>query len=248
MSLSADDVRRIIEEATAKLERNVNNNTDSKIKDLEAALDKKLHKTYAPLKTKVDSLEAKVKDVTDVIAENSEIALRLNNLQLNSLPARDDENLPNIFKALATRLGYEMPPETRIRRFKGADNNNRPIVLTFASELHKLDFLQRFRSNSSNMKRSIFPGFEGDSSRVYLQHDFTTRQYHLYKSAMKLIKENVINKVSVQPGNRIMIQFQEDEKFLNFPDAQSLNAEIERRKNPPTRPKSTSSTNGQLKK
>lgn len=234
--MEPEQFKKLLEENNAKLEKNLNTNLDKKMKtqqkNLESMIDSKFQKILEPLKNKIENLEVKVTEVEKELNENVEISSKVRNLQLNSVPARDKEDLRAIYTVLASKLGYETPPEARIRRFKGNDDEKRPILLMFSTEFHKCEFLQRFRARSSEMMRSIFPNFPNDATRIYLQHDFTTTQYQLYKTAVKYVKDETISKVAVHTGNRIMIQFEPEGKFEFYPTSSALVAEVDRRKIP----------------
>lgn len=198
---------------------------------METMLDVKLEKALAPLKLEVESLEKRVEQIERRLSETDDVTSRVCNLQLNGLPFREKENLKADFASLASILGYSDPPEVKIRRFNGTDNAKRPILIVFSTEFHKLQFLQRYKSKSADMVRSIFDGFPNDKNRIYLQHDFTNSQYKFYKSAIKLLKENAINQVVVHEGNKIVIKIDKNDKYTSFADVAALEDEIQRRKN-----------------
>ena len=199
-------------------------------KNQESVIKGMVEKAMAPVKKKVDRLEKEVKAIDNKITEADDIASRVANIQLNGLPFREGEDLAVYFKHLASKLGYEPPPDVKLRRFNGTDDNKRPIMLTFSTEFHKCQFLQRFKAKSSDMVRAIFPDFPRDNSRLYAQHDFTATQYKLHKVTMSLLKEKVVYKVAVHSNNKIMIQFTADDKFTYFPDAETLKSEIDQRR------------------
>lgn len=222
-------LQEVIDKSNEKLEKKIDAKFKNQQKNLEGMFGKMFEKAMEPLQEKVTTLESKVNAVEKTMNESGDISSRVCNLQLTLIPVREKENLNDVYRALASKLGYDSPPDARVRRFKGPDDNKRPILITFASEFYKNEFLHRYRSRHSEMKLSLLPGFT-EESRFYMQHDFTTTQYQLYKAAQKLQKGNELLKVAVQQGNRIMIQLTADDKFTFFPDAAALNAEIERRK------------------
>jgi hypothetical protein len=224
--MNAESFQNILDNAVKKLESSM----DKKLKVQEKNIENMLAEKVLKVEKQVDVLEGKMAAVEKELSENKDIAKRLCNLQLNPVPFREKENLTAIFAALSSKLGYENPPEVRIRRYKGDDDNKRPISITFPTEFHKLEFLKRFKSRASEMILSIFPGFSDDSTRVYVQHDFTSNQYRLHKAAMKFHKEGSVSKVIVEMGNRIMIQVSPDAKLTCFPDVAALEAAINRRK------------------
>ena len=202
--------------------------TDS-FKNQESVINGMVEKSMAPIKRKVDRLEKEVKAIDKKISEADDIASRVANIQLNGLPFREGEDLAGYFKFLASKLGYDPPPDVKLRRFNGTDDDKRPIMISFSTEFHKTQFLQRFKANSSDMVRAIFHKFSHDNTRLYAQHDFTPTQFKLHKVAMSFLKDKVLHKVAVHFNNKIMIQFVADDKFIYFPDAETLKSEIERR-------------------
>lgn len=193
-------------------------------------LDKKFDEKLFPLTEKVTALEVKVTEIEMRINEAEDIAARVNNLMLSGLPFEEGENLTTIFRKLSAVLGYAEPPEVRLYRFNGNDKDKRSIRITFATEYHKLQFLQNYYVKAKDLKRDLFPSFPNDVTRLFLQHDFTTPQYKLNKAAMAFKKDKLVQKVSVNAGNKITVQIAAGEKFLAFSTAQDLIDEIDRRK------------------
>ena len=128
-------------------------------------LDKEFSTELAPVFKKVNELDVKVTAAEKKITESEDISTRVNNLKLNSLPFKEGEDQ------------------------NGADNEKRSILLTFATEFHKLEFLKRLKSKSADMLRGIFTGSANDKIHIYFQHDFTSTQYQLLKLSMTLLKQ-----------------------------------------------------------
>jgi seryl-tRNA synthetase len=227
--LDFEQIAKLFDDRIGRLQENF----DAKLNEQQSSFEKMLKDEFGrsldPVKKKVDVLESKVTEIENKLSELDDISSRVRNLLLNMIPFREGENLNVIFRTLATKLGFESPPNAMVRRFKGPDDDKRTILISFDTEMSKSDFLHRFKVKAADMKRSIFREFPDDQTRIYLQHDFTSIQYQLHKAAMKHFKEKSINKIVVRTGNKIMIQISDNEKFLFFPDATALNAEIERR-------------------
>ena len=198
-------------------------------KKQESVIKSMVDKALALVKKKVERLESEMKSIDNRISEADDISSRITNIQLNGLPFIENKDLSSIFKTLSSKLGYETTPDVKLRRFNGTDDEKRPIMITFSTEFHNSQFLQKFKAKSADMIRAVFSTFSGDKNRIYAQHDFTTSQYKLHKSAMSLLKDNILQKVAVHSKNKIMVQFTADEKFSHFPDAKSLKAEVDRR-------------------
>lgn len=229
--MNHDEMKKFFDDFSNQLDKKFNKQFEKHTKDIGIMLDKKLSATLAPVMKKVEELNVKVTAVEKKVSESEDISSRVNNLKMNSLPYKEGEDLSSYFASLSSKLGYESPPEVRIRRFNGSDNEKRPVLFTFPTEFHKLEFLKKFKSKSADMVRGVFPGFASDKTRIYLQHDFTSTQYQLHKFAMSLLKQEKLLKVNVHAGNKIVIQISEDDKLTHFVDAEALKEEIERRQN-----------------
>jgi hypothetical protein len=224
--MASEELKKFLEEFSDRIDAKL----DTQQQAFATIVSESLAGALAPLADKVNVLEFKVTAIEKKVDEVSDIASRVNNLQLNGLPYKAGENLQILFNNLSALLGYEEPPEARFHRFNGDDNNNRPVMLTFSTEYHKLQFLTKFKLIAKDIVRSKFPGFPNDNGRLYLQHDFTNTQYKLNKAAIALIREKEVQKIRIGTGTKIMIQIGPDDKFAYFPTADALREEIERRK------------------
>lgn len=102
----------------------------------------------------VERLESESKAIDNKVSEANDITLRVTNIQVNGLPFIENEDLSAIFKILSSKHGYETTPDVKLRRFNGTDDNKRPII-TFPTEFHKSQFLQKFKAKS--MPRTTSP-------------------------------------------------------------------------------------------
>lgn len=175
----------------------------------------------ASISTKVTKLETKVD-------EKADIAARINRLTLNGVPFKDNENLQEIFEALSSHLGYTRPVDAQVFRFKSADMSKQPIIIRFATEFHKDEYIARF-SKANQITRKILPGFGNDNTKVYIQHDLTKSQYNINKVASQLIKDGIVKKRTLRQG-RVNIKFEPNGNFYAFDSVEELDAEVDKYK------------------
>lgn len=188
------------------------------IKDDISALIEEKFDTYIK---RVDTLEKHVEKLDD----KSDASIRVCNLLLTGIPFKENENVATIVRALSHKLGYEEPPETMQYRFK-SDNPQRPILIRFSTEFHKIQFLQLYYKIAKNLTCAAFTGFAGNNNRIYLQHDFTPIQYKFHKLAMTLKKTKKIAEVKINMGNIIVVKINARDKFKAFNSEEDLQNEI----------------------
>lgn len=179
--------------------------------EISTIIDEKLG-TYTQ---RVDTLEKKVEKLDERIDDKLDISTRVCNLLLTGIPYKEGENVGNIVATLSHKLGYEEPPETTQYRFRN-DNPLRPIQIRFATEFHKIQFLQLYYKIAKDLKCGSFSGFTGNNNRIYLQHDFTPIQYKLHRLAMKMKNAKKIAEVKVNMGNIIVVKINAHDKFKAF--------------------------------
>jgi hypothetical protein len=207
-----------IDEVNEKLEKNDKNIQDVKdmlqdrVKEVEDKLEGIIHR--------VSVLEAR----HDHFDDNNR---RVNNLLISGIPYTDGENLKDIYSLLSTKLGYSSPPDADVFRYKGNDANKRPVVLKFATEFQKRHYFERYFKVSKNLLLDVFPGFKNKKTRVYLQQDFTSAQYKLFRAAMNHKKAGKVSQVRVSQG-RITVKLREGGAFMMFSSADALDHEINR--------------------
>lgn len=217
LTKSSEEQEKAIVNMTAKLESKL----DTHKKEISDLIEEKLGSCIQ----RVDKLEQTVEKLDERLEDNVDISTRICNLLLTGIPFKEGENVSNIVKTLSHKLGYEEPPETIQYRFK-SDNPRRPIMIRFATEFHKMQFLQLYYKVAKNLTCSVFAGFTGDDNRIYLQHDFTPIQYKLHKSAMSLKKAKKIAEVKVNLGNIIVIKVDPRGKFKAYNSDEDLQKEI----------------------
>lgn len=174
---------------------------------------------------RVVTLEKTVEKLDERIEDKTDISTRVCNLLLTGFPFKENENVANIVKAMSHKIGYEEPPETIQYRFKG-ENPQRPILIRFSTEFHKIQFIQLYYKVAKNLTCSGFAGFTGHNNRIYLQHDFSPIQYKLHKLAMNMKKSKQVAEVKVNMGNIIVIKINERDKFKAYNAEEDLQKAI----------------------
>lgn len=172
---------------------------------------------------KIDDIEIRLSGVEKRVNNHVDGSSRVCNLQISGLPVKEGENLENIVKIISTKFGYPEKPECSVYRIPG-NEPSRPIIVRFPTEYHKTTFIHR-SYKAPKLERNIFPGYANDKNRVYIQHDLTHDQYKLYKSAMALKKEDLIEHVRIGQGNSIAIKLHGTEKFKVVTSLEALERE-----------------------
>lgn len=197
----------------AELVKKIEESKEETIKSLTDKIDK-LSRKNERVTSRVDNLEIKVDDIID---SNS----RLCNLIISGIPAKDNENLSNIFRSIASKLGFESSPDARLFRFKG-NNPMRSIVARFPSEFHKDEFMFRYIKAASSLHFDTVTNSRKDNkTRIYLQHDLSQAEYKKHKAAIKLRNSGDIKAIRIIRGH-VGVKFDGDEKFSFFPNAEAL--------------------------
>jgi hypothetical protein len=183
----------------------------------------KLDDHKAQISTLIDDIEIRLSWVEKRVNNHVDGSSRVCNLQISGLPVKEGENLENIVKIISTKFGYTEKPECSVYRIPG-NEPSRPIFVRFPTEYHKTTFIRR-SYKAPKLERNIFPGYANDKNRVYIQHDLTHDQYKLYKSAMALKKEDLIEHVCIGQENSIAIKLHGTEKFKVVTSLEALERE-----------------------
>lgn len=178
---------------------------------------------------KVSRCEARVSDVETKVDNIVDKINRSRNLIINGIPYKNDEKLIEIMSIFSSKLGYEVPPDAFLIRFKGNDDNKRPILMKFPTEFHQQQFFHRYLKVAKGLKRMIFPAFAGDNERIYLQHDLCNNQYKIHKAALKLKSDGIIHQTKTS-GGCVHIRFKEGETLTQFETPEAMQFEVEKRK------------------
>lgn len=201
-----DEIGKKVDDTNNKVDE-TNNKVDEMKKILETRVE--------TLELKVDDIESRLEIVERMMDHQHDNSRRVNNLLLNGVPYSTGENIREIFNAVAAKLGFATPPDADVFRMKGNDDNKRPVVLKFSTEFHKNQFLGRYYKVSKSLDLSVVKGYEDKKSRLFLQHDFTTTQYKLFREALKQKKEGVVKSVRVTDGS-VSVKFAEDGPAWKF--------------------------------
>lgn len=230
-----DALDKKFDELTAKMNKTITQSIEAGMKSLDKKLDELKMETNKIIKEKFEScsrkterVNLKVNEVEATMDNFIDNARRSCKLTLNGIQFVEGENLKEMFRILSAKLGFESPPDAIIFRFKGTDNNRRPISIKFSSEFYKNEFFQRYLKIAKQLTLEIFPAFKKKKDRIYLQPDLSTEQYQINKSAVKLMKAGKIKMVRILDGN-VMIKLTEADKLTRFLSAEALEIEIKNR-------------------
>lgn len=190
--------------------------------DIEKLLDEKLNVCT----TRIAACEEKCEILESMMKEQEDISTRVKNLLVTGIPFKTNENLQEIMRIISSKCGFEHPPESNVFRFAGADPNKRPIVIKFATEFHKMQFIHAYYRVAKNLLLDLFPGFADAHNRIYISHDFSTTQYRFNKHALAMKKEGKVNQVRVMEGNRLEVKVKPDGRFKRYHSIDDLNNEI----------------------
>lgn len=195
---------------------------DKHVEDITKLIDDKFEdckNEILNLKKRVDELEVKFDNKEDS-------AHRVNCLNISGIPYKAGENLSEIFKTLSAKVGFVEPPDVVAYRYPGKDAATRQLHVIFPTEFHKLQFLKAYYVVAKTFTLDCINGFTGDKTRIYLQHDFTPKQYQVHKAAMAFLKGKKVYKVRVNQGNHIAVLIREGGRFKVFEDVASLEKEV----------------------
>lgn len=183
---------------------------ENHLTELKKSLDKKIKSCVnetSKVTARVVQLDQKVDEVIDK-------QRRICNLVINGIPVEDNENTKELFAIIASKLGYDNPPETIVYRARGIDNQKRPIFVKFATEFHKEKFFERYVKVATTLTLEGLKASYDSKSRYYIHHDLTKMQYNINKRAQQLRKEGLIKQVKIIHGN-VAAKF-EGEKMLSY--------------------------------
>ena len=187
---------------------------ETRVTTLESAV-KKLSSQLKTAETETKTLKEKIACLESNSIENDERHTRLNRININGVPFVENENLQLIFNEISSKVGFEIPPTTRIVRFGGQDPMKRPISVTFSDELRKQEFLSSYFKVAKNLTVRALTGFTGPDSRIFMQHDLTSQQYRINKAALALKRENKIYFMRILHG-KVAIKIKKEDKLTTF--------------------------------
>ncbi len=162
---------------------------------------------------RVTQLEATVKKLEHTL----ELKSKENELIVRGVPVVTGEICQNVYKSLATAIGYEplQVPLADAFRLKGrgsSNNTNPPILVKFALKFDKIAFYNKyFQKKNLNL---IDIGYQ-TPARIYISENLTKQNQQIFGAALQLKKDGAIASVSThfgavsvkktQEGNRITV-------------------------------------------
>lgn len=227
--ITLKDLQETIDKLKKDLKKDLTSNFKSEFDKHKHEMEKNFEKKIRVVTERVGEVELKVNSLERRIDVSEDIETRICNIIINGLPYKTGENLSRIKDILSSKLGFASPPDMSIYRFNGPNDEKRLIALKFPSDYHKTEFLFRYYKVAKTLTRDCFDGFTGDTSRIYLTNDLTTKQYQIDKLAMKLLKSGTISNKKVQRGI-VYIKVTTDGRFHCFNCAEELELEVKQLK------------------
>lgn len=200
-----------------------------RLSEFRADVTKDIKEKFDGHEKRINKMDSKIKELEAKVDNFMDNHKRACNLIVTGVPYVQKEDLKQIFGLLSTKLGYEQPPDVFVSRFKGTDDNNRPISVKFSTVYNKRDFFSRYLKIAKELKLNVLPSFAGKETRIYIQQDLSTEQYQLNKCALSLQKVNDIKAVKIMDGN-VMVQLAEGDKFIRPRSTADLVKEAKERK------------------
>lgn len=84
-----------------------------------------------------------------------------------------------------------------VKKLNGKDDT---ICVTFANEKDKDKFFNNYIKVASKMTVGNLFNFPGNKKRIFIQNDFSKKQYAIFKEAMILKKEKKIKSLKLVPN------------------------------------------------
>lgn len=200
-----------------------------KLKEFKEELSKNITDKFNSCNRKTERVDNRVTSLEAKVDNHVDNQRRCCNLIINGIPYDGDEIVGDIFATLSSKLGFDAAPDVDCYRFKGDDDDKRPILVKFTSEVYKQRFFQRYLKNPKIITLDIFPGFSGNKSRVFIQHDLSSSQYKVNKAAIKNRKAGCELTIRIDHGNAL-VKIGNDKTFSFYPSAEALEEDIKKRK------------------
>lgn len=207
---SMDKICQMLKQLQQTVDTN-QKSTNDRLNSLELKLSTHLKETD----TKYKSLAAEVCTIKEVVYdkfENLERQYRLNDILIRGIPVSGDENLFHIYDQLAKILKfpyekmYVLSSIFRLNFFTdaaigGASSERQlpppPILVKFATPFMRRAFFNQYLK-FNNLKLSDI-GMKS-SARIYICDNLTKKNSLIYKKAVQMKSENLIEKLQVRNG------------------------------------------------
>lgn len=145
---------------------------------------KTLRKENSVLKDRIQILEQKFDEL--------EVKERSNNLIINGIPKRPDENTNNIIQGILTAMNVQTNSIQCVESFRMGKSESGPILAKFNNQQQKKDILQRIRERKGLKLSEYDPRCKPSEKnmKIYLNEDLPVNKRNLYKKVRDYKKEN----------------------------------------------------------
>lgn len=194
------NMKQLHAESTSRLEE--------KLDDFKLSIDgleAKFESLQKEIEGKVGSIKEAVVVVQADLSQTSEKVDRLeklNELILSGIPFLENENLAEMFQAVAAYLGYgpQHLPLVDLKRLAKPPiviGTSPPIMCQFALRNSRDEFLRRYLTSRNLTLRNV--GFEVDS-RIFINENLTPMAREIRAAALKLRKAGRLQQVYTRDG------------------------------------------------
>lgn len=162
---------------------------------------------------------------------NMEKISRANNIEIQAVPERNNEDVYKIFKSICLTIGLQIPDADihscrRVAKMDPKSSRPRNLLVTLSfSRLRDnvISAVSRFNKQHLNNKlNSIHAGIDGESRRIYINEHLSTELKHLFSAVRKFAKDNDCDFVWVKYG-QIYIRKNTTSKATRIIDMNFLN-------------------------
>ncbi|XP_075990099.1 uncharacterized protein LOC142985735 [Anticarsia gemmatalis] len=179
-------------------------------KDLKSLISKK-DETMSRLEQENCTLQSEINGLKSRLY-NMENISRSRNIELQSVPESQSENVLQLFKRLCSIIGVKMDDTNilacrRVAKMNAKSNRPRNILVTLSSQnLRDLVLSSTTRFNKSQSKdhtqmlNSSHLGISGEKTRIYITEHLSPECKHLYSETRRVAKEKEYKYVWVKFG------------------------------------------------
>lgn len=153
-----------------------------------------LHQKYHALLSSVDSMESKLRSVSQAAVANKVVIL--------GLPLTDDEDLKAVVCDVGTAVGIELSPSVieNVQRIfsKRNQNSSVPILVSFSNHATKEKLFECKRRYGALLASTVSRKFEGSADRVIIRDEMTIEARNLFWEAKNM--QAALNMKYIWPG------------------------------------------------
>lgn len=201
--------------------------TDRIVSKIRVILDQQREEIIKSLKPQFDDLEAKITDLSERLKESEhqledfkQTARKKCTIVVNGIPHTPGENVRKIYTTISSLVGYSDLPPASVFRMPGSAPN-RPICIKLETDLSKEWYMSGFFRNTKSFVLGKFEGFTGETTRVYLGDDLSTRQYGIHKQALAYKKAGKVHKMKTHQGI-VLVKIAPTSPFSSFSSINDL--------------------------